>query len=66
MTTPTPRNAVVTGITGQDGAYLAQCLLDKGYRVFGTFRRGSSVNFWRIEELGIARHPSASSSSSST
>jgi len=56
MTTPTPRNAVVTGITGQDGAYLAQFLLDKGYRVYGTFRRGSSVNFWRIEELGIAGH----------
>ena len=51
------KSAVVTGITGQDGAYLAQHLLDKGYRVFGTFRRGSSVNFWRIEELGIARHP---------
>ncbi|MEO8508279.1 MAG: GDP-mannose 4,6-dehydratase [Betaproteobacteria bacterium] len=56
MTTPAPRTAVVTGITGQDGAYLAQFLLDRGYRVFGTFRRGSSVNFWRIEELGIAQH----------
>ena len=56
MTTPTTRTAVVTGITGQDGAYLAQCLLAKGYRVYGTFRRGSSVNFWRIEELGIASH----------
>ncbi|MFO1305109.1 MAG: GDP-mannose 4,6-dehydratase [Burkholderiales bacterium] len=54
------KSAVVTGITGQDGAYLAQHLLDKGYRVFGTFRRGSSVNFWRIEELGIARHPNLS------
>ncbi|MFO1317110.1 MAG: GDP-mannose 4,6-dehydratase [Burkholderiales bacterium] len=52
----TTKTAVVTGITGQDGAYLAQCLLDKGYRVFGTFRRGSSVNFWRIEELGVAGH----------
>jgi GDPmannose 4,6-dehydratase len=50
------RTAVVTGITGQDGAYLAQFLLDRGYRVHGTFRRGSSVNFWRIEELGIAQH----------
>jgi GDPmannose 4,6-dehydratase len=56
MNTPAPRTAVVTGITGQDGAYLAQFLLDRGYRVFGTFRRGSSVNFWRIEELGIAQH----------
>jgi GDPmannose 4,6-dehydratase len=50
------RTAVVTGITGQDGAYLAAHLLARGYRVFGTFRRGSSVNFWRIEELGIAQH----------
>ena len=58
MTTATTRTAVVTGITGQDGAYLAQFLLARGYRVFGTFRRGSSVNFWRIEELGIAEHPS--------
>ncbi len=45
--------AVVTGITGQDGAYLAELLLDKGYKVYGTYRRTSSVNFWRIEELGI-------------
>jgi GDPmannose 4,6-dehydratase len=51
------RSAVVTGITGQDGAYLAQTLLDKGYLVHGTYRRTSSVNFWRIEELGIRQHP---------
>jgi GDPmannose 4,6-dehydratase len=49
--------AVITGITGQDGAYLAQLLLEKGYTVFGTYRRTSSVNFWRIEELGIQAHP---------
>lgn len=49
--------AIVTGITGQDGAYLAQLLLDKGYTVYGTYRRTSSVNFWRIEELGIDQHP---------
>ena len=49
--------AVITGITGQDGAYLAQILLEKGYAVYGTYRRTSSVNFWRIEELGIAKHP---------
>jgi len=54
------KTAVITGITGQDGAYLAQFLLERGYRVFGTFRRGSSVNFWRIEELGIAAHPNLS------
>ncbi|WP_435606580.1 GDP-mannose 4,6-dehydratase [Pseudomonas knackmussii] len=49
--------AIVTGITGQDGAYLAQLLLEKGYDVYGTYRRTSSVNFWRIEELGIDKHP---------
>lgn len=49
--------AVVTGISGQDGAYLAELLLDKGYTVYGTYRRTSSVNFWRIEELGIQAHP---------
>ena len=50
-------SAVVTGITGQDGAYLAELLLGKGYTVYGTFRRTSSVNFWRIEEVGVANHP---------
>lgn len=54
------KTAVITGISGQDGAYLAQLLLDKGYRVFGTYRRTSSVNFWRIEELGVANHPDLS------
>src|SRR3954454_8235900 len=49
--------AIVTGITGQDGAYLAELLLSKGYDVYGTFRRTSSVNFWRIEELGIQNDP---------
>lgn len=52
------KTAIVTGISGQDGAYLAQLLLDKGYKVYGTYRRTSSVNFWRIEELGIHAHPS--------
>ncbi len=51
------KTAVITGITGQDGAYLAQFLLAKGYKVFGTYRRTSTVNFWRIEELGIAQDP---------
>ena len=54
------KTAVVTGVTGQDGAYLAQLLLEKGYRVFGTYRRTSSVNFWRIQELGIHDHPQLS------
>ncbi len=51
------KKAIITGITGQDGAYLAQLLLEKGYDVYGTYRRTSSVNFWRIEELGIQNHP---------
>ncbi|MTI64701.1 GDP-mannose 4,6-dehydratase [Methylophaga sp.] len=51
------KTAIVTGITGQDGAYLAELLLEKGYEVHGTYRRTSSVNFWRIEELGIDNHP---------
>lgn len=50
------KSAVITGITGQDGAYLAELLLSKGYTVYGTYRRTSSVNFWRIEELGIQNH----------
>ena len=49
--------AVVTGISGQDGAYLSELLLSKGYTVYGTYRRTSSVNFWRIEELGIHTNP---------
>lgn len=49
--------SVVTGVTGQDGAYLAQMLIAKGYTVYGTYRRTSSVNFWRIQELGIDKHP---------
>lgn len=51
------KSALITGITGQDGAYLAELLLHKGYRVVGAYRRTSSTNFWRIEELGIAAHP---------
>jgi len=49
-------HAIITGITGQDGAYLAELLLEKGYVVYGCFRRTSSANFWRIEELGLAGH----------
>lgn len=51
------KKALVTGITGQDGAYLAQHLLNKGYKVFGTYRRSASINFWRIRELGIEDNP---------
>ena len=47
------KTAFITGITGQDGAYLAELLLDKGYRVVGGFRRLSTPNFARLDELGI-------------
>jgi GDPmannose 4,6-dehydratase len=47
------KRALITGVTGQDGAYLAKFLLEKGYRVFGTFRRLSTPNFWRIQYLDI-------------
>ena len=43
--------ALITGITGQDGSYLAECLLDKGYDVVGMVRRSSTVNFQRIEHI---------------
>jgi GDPmannose 4,6-dehydratase len=51
------KTAIITGVTGQDGAYLSELLLAKNYKVYGAFRRTSSVNFWRIEELGISKHP---------
>ncbi len=52
------KNAIITGITGQDGAYLAQLLLQKKYTVYGTYRRAASTNFWRVEEIGVKGHPS--------
>ena len=51
------KTAVITGVTGQDGAYLTELLLGKGYRVYGTFRRTSSVDFWRLREVGALDHP---------
>jgi GDPmannose 4,6-dehydratase len=47
------KNALVTGVTGQDGAYLTKYLLDKGYNVYGTYRRLSTPNFWRLRHLEI-------------
>lgn len=47
------KRALVTGITGQDGAYLARFLLQKGYEVYGTYRRLSTPNFWRLQYLDI-------------
>jgi GDPmannose 4,6-dehydratase len=51
------KTSLITGITGQDGAYLARELLDQGHVVYGAFRRTSSANFWRLEELKIHNHP---------
>ena len=45
------KKALITGITGQDGSYLAEFLLDKGYEVHGIIRRSSSFNTGRIEHL---------------
>lgn len=47
------KNVLITGVTGQDGAYLAEFLLKKGYKVFGLVRRLSTPNYWRLDELGI-------------
>ncbi len=47
------KTALVTGVTGQDGAYLTDFLLKKGYNVFGTYRRLSTPNFWRLQYLSI-------------
>jgi len=47
------KRALITGTTGQDGAYLTKFLLDKGYQVFGTFRRVSTPNFWRLQYLDV-------------
>ncbi|MEM5515318.1 GDP-mannose 4,6-dehydratase [Henriciella sp. AS95] len=52
------KKAIVTGVTGQDGAYLTKNLLTKGYKVCGTFRRTSSTNLWRLAYLGCLDHPS--------
>lgn len=51
------KTAVITGVTGQDGAYLAKLLLNKGYRVYGCYRRTASTNFWRVGEAGALDHP---------
>ncbi|MEP9379214.1 GDP-mannose 4,6-dehydratase [Aquabacter sp. CN5-332] len=52
----TVKTALITGITGQDGPYLARLLLQKGYQVHATYRRSSSATFWRLEYLGIQDH----------
>lgn len=51
------KSAVITGISGQDGAYLAKHLLAQDYKVWGAFRRTSTLNDWRLRELGVLNHP---------
>jgi len=51
------KHAVVTGVTGQDAAYLTELLLKKGYSVFGTYRPSSNRDFWRVKALGVGDHP---------
>ena len=53
MTAKYGKKALITGITGQDGPYLAKFLLEKGYKVFGLYRRASSLNLWRLLYLNI-------------
>ena len=48
------KKALITGISGQDGAYLSKFLLGKGYEVVGAFRRSASAEMWRLNELGIS------------
>src|SRR5271165_4372764 len=48
--------ALITGITGQDGAYLSQLLLEKGYKVYGALRSTSSSDYWRLKELNIEKN----------
>ena len=52
----TRKTALITGITGQDGAYLAECLLDKGYEVHGLKRRSSLINTARVDHLYVDPH----------
>jgi GDPmannose 4,6-dehydratase len=54
----TMSRVLITGVSGQDGAYLSEFLLGQGHIVYGTYRRTSSVNLWRLQELGVAEHPS--------
>ena len=50
------KKALITGIRGQDGAYLAKLLLENGYEVYGADRRSGNFSNWRLKELGIGKH----------
>lgn len=51
------KTALITGITGQDGSYLAPYLLERDYKVYGTYKNATAANLWRIRELGFENHP---------
>jgi GDPmannose 4,6-dehydratase len=51
MSNPKRKVALITGVTGQDGSYLAEFLLEKGYEVYGIIRRSSSFNTARVEHI---------------
>lgn len=51
------KKAIITGVGGQDGAYLARYLIDLGYEIYGGYRRAVSPNFWRLNELGLLSEP---------
>ena len=59
------KRALITGITGQDGSYLAELLLAKGYEVHGVIRRSSSFNTERIDHIYQDPHSASGASSSS-
>ncbi len=47
------KTALITGVTGQDGCYLAKNLLDKGYKVYGAVKHTTGIQNWRLDEMGI-------------
>ena len=51
------KKAIITGVGGQDGAYLARYLIDLGYEIYGGYRRAVSPNFWRLNELDLLNEP---------
>ena len=51
------KRALITGVNGQDGTYLAELLLEKGYTVTGSYRKSSTPVFWRLREKKILDHP---------
>lgn len=51
------KTALITGVTGQDGGYLAEFLLKQGYTVYGTHRPAPCINSWRLEYLGVLNNP---------